>query len=297
MKTAHKIFTICGFLGIISACTSNTKTTEKEHITVDQKNATGSLNTTLNGKIFSIPSPIQTMTLLRKTEPNFKANLLNKVAKVDSYQTEYKRALNLGIYGADLGYSSIYLEKKHILDYIVTVEKITKSLGLESTFDKTFIDRYQKHVDNTDSMLVIVSDAFKNADLFLKNNNRKTVSALILAGGWIESLHFATALLKNNTKDKELLDRVCEQKQTLMTLIALLEENNKNNESDQLIAQLKELKIAFDTIVVNYKYAEPETNEKAHLTVLKHDISFDVQNETVNAITQQIEKIRTHITQ
>lgn len=41
-------------------------------------------------------------------------------------------------------------------------------------------------------MLVILSDAFRKGDSFLKQNKRKNVSALILAGGWIESMHFDT---------------------------------------------------------------------------------------------------------
>ncbi|HNR85442.1 MAG TPA: hypothetical protein PKN38_02460, partial [Taishania sp.] len=161
MKTTYKFTLVCGILALTVACTSNTANTDKEHITVDQENVDKTLNTRFNGRIFSVPSPILTMTLLRKIEPTFKASLLNNVSKVDSYQTEYKRALNLGIYGADLGYSSIYMEKKQIMDYIVTVEKITKSLGLESAFDKSFFERYQKHTDNTDSMMHIVSEAFK----------------------------------------------------------------------------------------------------------------------------------------
>ncbi|MCO5260068.1 MAG: hypothetical protein M9916_07990 [Crocinitomicaceae bacterium] len=280
-------------MGLLQSC-SNEVSNEKEHITVDQKDTNSSFNTRFDGKIFSIPSPILTMLLLKKIEPNFQSNLLNSSSKVDSYQTEYKRALILGVYGADLGYSSVYKDKKQIMDYIVTVEKLTKSLGLESAFDKSFVERYQKHTDNSDSMMHIVSDAFKNADLFLKNDNRKSVSSLILAGGWIESLHFASSLLDKKNND-ELIERIGEQKQTLLTLTSLLEENNKENESDKLISDLKELNKIFENISVDYQYAEPVTNSEKHLTELKHSIKFSINDETLSAIKTQITKIRNYL--
>ncbi|MEZ4891293.1 MAG: hypothetical protein R2779_12310 [Crocinitomicaceae bacterium] len=92
----------------------------------------------------------------------------------------------------------------------------------------------------------------------------KLALSLILASGWVESMHFATSLMKNNKNDKELIDRVGEQKQTLQTLIAVLEENNKNNESDQLIQSFRDLKTSFDQILMNYKYGAHNGCKKTH---------------------------------
>lgn len=293
MKTARYLCTFSMVLGLMASCTTDKKE-EKEQITVDQKDTNSSFNTKFDGKIFSIPSPILTMLLIKKIEPKFAVDLLNPVSKSDNYQTEHKRALMLGVYGSDLGYSSIYKDKRQIMDYIVTVEKLTKSLGLEASFDKSFVDRYQKYTDNSDSMMHIVSEAFKNADLFLKNDNRKSVSSLILAGGWVESIHFATSLLDKH-KNKELIQRIGDQKQTLSTLISLLEENNKGSENDKLIAMLKELKLVFDKIDINYTYAEPETFPERNLTVLKHTVAFEIDDDTLLLIKEQIAGIRKHI--
>lgn len=293
MKTTRYLFTFIIVLGLITSCTTDKKN-EKEQITVDQKDTNSSFNTTFDGKIFSIPSPILTMLLIKKIEPKFLVDLLNPVNKSDNYQTEHKRALILGVYGSDLGYASIYKDKRQIMDYIVTVEKLTKSLGLEASFDKTFIDRYQKYTDNSDSMMHIVSEAFKNADLFLKNDNRKSVSSLILAGGWIESIHFATSLLDKH-KNQELIERIADQKQTLATLISLLEENNKQSENNELIKKLKNLKTTFDKININYQYTEPETFADKHLTILKHTVSFEIDDATLLLIKDQLAEIRNHI--
>ena len=59
------------------------------------------------------------------------------------------------------------------------------------------------------------------ADQYLKNNDRDDVSALVLVGGWVESLYLtvsdAAAL-----KDAAMVNRIGEQKNTLNALIQLL---------------------------------------------------------------------------
>ncbi len=291
MKITHHLFGIGLIACALYSCSS--ETTTKEHITVEQDDVSNSLTTNFD-KIFSIPSPILTMLLLKKVSPAFHPELLNPTSKVDSYQTEHKRALLLGVYGADLGYSSIYKDKKNIIDYLVTVEKLTNSLGLGASFDNRFIERYQKNTNNSDSMLYIVSDAFKNADLFLKNGQRKSVSALILAGGWTESMHFATTLAEKNN-NQELLERIGDQQQTLTTLIALLEENNKASVNDELIRLYKELSNVFQEIEIMYTYNEPVTDAEKKTTTLKHTVSFEISTETLKAITEKITAIRQHI--
>lgn len=292
MKIVNHLCSIGLIVCALYSCSSETKT--KEHITVEQDDVSNSLTTNFDGKIFSIPSPILTMLLLKKVSPAFHPELLNPTSKVDSYQTEHKRALLLGVYGADLGYSSIYKDKKNIIDYLVTVEKLTNSLGLGASFDNQFIERYQKNTNNSDSMLYIVSDAFKNADLFLKNGQRKSVSALILAGGWTESMHFATTLAEKNN-NQELLERIGDQQQTLTTLIALLEENNKASVNDELIRLYKELSNVFKEIEILYTYNEPVTDAEKKTTTLKHTVSFEISAETLKAITEKITAIRQHI--
>lgn len=293
MKITHYLCGIGLLTGTLLSCSSDPP--KKDHITVEQNESENSLTTNFDGKIFSIPSPILTMLLLKKVNPVFQSELLNPSSKVDRYQTEHKRALLLGVYGADLGYASIYKDKKNILDYLVVVEKLTNSLGLDASFDQRFIDRYQKNTNNSDSMLYIVSDAFKNADLFLKNGQRKSVSALILAGGWTESMHFATALAEKKPQNQELLERIGDQKQTLATLIALLEENNKASSNDELIRYYKELSVIFQAIKVNYEYNQPETDAEKKTTTLKHTVSFEINTETLKAITEKITAIRQHI--
>src|SRR5581483_9857721 len=57
----------------------------------------------LNNQIFSIPSPIQTALLIKKSGYTYNKAILNGSDNYSHCDTKYKKALNLGIYGTDLG--------------------------------------------------------------------------------------------------------------------------------------------------------------------------------------------------
>ena len=229
--------------------------------------------------------------LLEESKSPYNEFLLNDLDKVGDYTSEYKKALNLGIYGTDLGYVSIYKQNSIALKYLSTIEKLTSKLGLEGAFDKDFMSRFEKNSTNKDSMMVIVSDAFKKSDNFLKSNNRKSVSALILVGGWIESMYLACNINKENENQK-ILDRIAEQSETLNTIIELLTDYNKKGEWDELIKDMKDLKFYFDQITINYEYMTPVTNAKKKITTLRHKTVVTVDSSTLNFINQKIESIR-----
>lgn len=288
-----KYLLACSFATtLLFSCSDSS--TEKEEIDTEILDPKKALNTNFDGKIFSIPSPIQTALLIKKASSVYYGDILNPISNSDKYTTEYTKALNLGIYGADLGYTSLYDQKAASINYLSVVEKLTSSLGLEGAFDKTFVKRYESNLANQDSMMIVVSDAFRKADLFLKNAKRKSTSALILTGGWIESMHFACQL-SLKSKNKEVTNRIGEQKQTLESICEILKEYNKKGSNDVLLSQMEDLLSSFEAIVMNYTYADPSTNVSTKTTTLKHSISFEISEKLLNDITKKITAIRTSI--
>lgn len=260
----------------------------------DLLDPSSSLNTDFDGKIFSIPSPIQMALLLKETKAPFNQALLNDTKNVGKYTTEYKQALNLGIYGADLGYASINDQNSASLNCISVVETLTDKLGLDGVFDKSFMTRFEKNKTNTDSVLMIVSEAFRNGDNYLKNEKRKSTSALILTGGWIESIYYACELNKTSNNPK-IIERIGEQQQTIATIIEILKEYNEKNQNDPLIADMTALKDEFDKIVIEYDFVKPKTDAKKKLTTLQHNTTVKVDPKVAVAISTKVNSIRESI--
>lgn len=278
--------------GILLVSCGDSKDPNK--IDEDLLDPSSSLNTDFDGKIFSIPSPIQMALLLKETNAPFNQALLNDTKNVGKYTTEFKQALNLGIYGADLGYASINDQNSTSLNCISVVETLTDKLGLDGVFDKSFMTRFEKNKTNTDSVLMIVSEAFRSGDNYLKNEKRKSTSALILTGGWIESIYYACELSKTSNNSK-IIERIGEQQQTIATIIEILKEYNDKNQNDTLITDLTALKEDFDKIVIEYDFVKPKTDAKKKLTTLQHNTTVKVDAKVLADISAKVNSIRESI--
>ncbi|TNE53425.1 MAG: hypothetical protein EP338_12900 [Bacteroidetes bacterium] len=278
---------------LLQACQTKEPEVEKS-IDEEVLDPNSSLNTNFDGKIFSIPSPVQTSMLIKEANLPFMGGLLNPPENADSYTSEVRRALNLGIYGTDMGYATLYNQNALSLKYLNAIEKITTELGLEGAFDKSFMDRLEKNSSDQDSMIRIVSDAFRKADNFLKNNDRKNTSVLILTGGWIESLYFACQLNRTSSNE-QILSRIGEQQQTLTTIIEILDLYNKDGINDEILSDLEDLKLTFNMVRVNYTYLAPETNEAKKLTTFRHKTKIRIDTNVLNMITLKINNLRSKI--
>lgn len=279
--------------GFVS-CTNDEEDEPKNTVDKEIIDENSSFNTVFDGKIFSIPSPVQTAYLIKQLDLPFDETLLNKNSNVSNYIKEYNQALNLGIYGTDVGYSSMYEQKDITMKYLSSVEKLTSELGLDIAFDNAFLKRFEKNNGNKDSMLVIMSDAYRKSDNFLKQSNRKSTSALILTGGWIESIYFATKLNKKK-QNPDVEKRIGEQKESLNSIIDILTEYNTDNQNDLLIAELKDLKVSFDKIVMNYKYSAPETDKAKKTTTFTHSLEIKLDKKILGEIESKIDAIRSNI--
>jgi hypothetical protein len=252
------------------------------------------LTTKIGGKMFSIPSPIQMSLLLKDEVKTFNEEMITNPKNASNFTTTFKKAINMGVYGSDLGYATIYENNTIALSYLQSIEDLSNELGIADAFNEDLINRFIENGNNQDSMLVIMSDGYREGDKFLKENEQHDIATLILTGGWIESLYFATQSYKQS-KSQDIANRIGEQKSALITIIELLEDYNTDEYYTQLISDLKDLKTDFDNIEFNYQYIEPQTNEDEGLTIIKSKTSVNIDGETMKNITSKIEKIRNNL--
>lgn len=243
---------------------------------------------------FSIPSPMQTSYLIKNSGANFDKALLNDPRNAPSYSTKFYRALNLGIFGADLGYVTLYDEHNKAIQYMNSCKRIGDELGVSGAFSPEMLKRFEANMGNQDSLLMLVSDAYSDSDKFLKNNDRSDVGCLVLAGGWIESLHFASKVADMHS-NPAVVQRIGEQKITLENLIKLLEKNANDEEYLELIDHLTELFELFDDVTVTYKYAKPTIDKEKKLAVINSTSEVSITEEQLTAIYEKIESIREQI--
>lgn len=243
--------------------------------------------------IYNIPSPTETVSILKRAGATYVYDYPNDPLNAEEYQTLTKQSLNLGIYGADLTYASVFNKSTETTFYLSCITKIGRKLGVEQVFNEDVHERVQDNIDNRDSMQTIVNETFWELDAYLKEQRRDNVSSLIVAGGWIESLYLASQFSKANPDNAEMRQRIAEQKYSLNNLMGLIKSyENKSGLSD-VISYLEDLEESFDKIKENKK-SNTASDEDGSM-MIGNVITLDVSDDLISEITKKIELIRAEI--
>jgi hypothetical protein len=232
--------------------------------------------------------------LIEKSGADYNKGYLNDAKSVTTYATNFQKALNLGVYGADVGYVTIYDQSQDALKYMAVINKLSDELGITGAFDEQTIKRFESNFGKRDSMLNLVAVAYRNADAFLKDNDRLNVGALVLAGGWIETLYFSTQIAAKD-KNQDVINRIGEQKYTLNNIVKMLTPYYNQPEYDVLVDELIELAYDFDAIEIKYTYEKPEVDIANKTTKINSKTEVVITDEHLQAIAGKVEMIRNKI--
>lgn len=285
-------------LFFVSSCGTSTEENGEQNIEDEVLEEIDSTSTQLykfDNTLFSIPSPYEVSILMKNLNIEFNPDILNPIGNSPNYTNSFTKALNIGVYGADLAYLNMNDQIPEATKYFATVKIIAEELQLSAAFDVETIKRVEANLGNEDSLLYILSKVYRNTDKYLKENNRQDLGVLVLTGGWIESLSFL-AKVAMETNNDQIKERLGEQKYPLDNLIKILTPfYNKSDQYGALIESLIDLAYVFDGIEVEYVYEAPTTNAENKLTMINSSTQLLMNAEHVSMISDKVNKIRTSI--
>lgn len=250
----------------------------------------------INELIHSIPSPIEMTSLIQSSGAEFDAQILNNTANIDNYETAHQKAVNLGIYGADLGYLNIYEKTMLSVDYISSVRSLAKDLKVEQFFDFQTLKRLASSSKNIDSLINITTQGFSKMDAYLREQNRTKASVLIVTGTFIEGLFIATQI-SEKSKNPELVERIGEQKMSIDNLLLMLDVYKNDPDVADLANEIRELKSLYDEVKIIITYGEPVSKEVNGMLVIEDNSTSEIvmSDELLISITEKIKNIRSKI--
>jgi hypothetical protein len=279
----------------IVGCSNSSDQTEAEAIEEDvdsslQEPESDGLSKTKQ-VFYSLPSPIETALLLKRAGAKFNQDYLNSPDNAGKYTTSKLQALNLGVYGADLSFVSMFDQSQLSIKYLSVVKKLADDLGILNAVDQGIFDRMNANIDNTDSLMEIISETFMNSDSFLKESDRTEVAAIVLVGGWMEGLYIAMQIAKSTDGNKEIIQRIIDQRLSLNTLLNLLDDYKDNPDIQELITTMQEINKLFNKISVTSSKIETVVGEDGK-SELKSSIDVKYDPKDLDELFSKVEMFR-----
>jgi hypothetical protein len=252
MKTvfARSNFIIAIFLTIIiifSGCTGKSPKSAQQS---DESTTTGEMESkdevVKEISDYPLPTSFEVTRLLIEAGASYILDLCNETNNVSKYISLKSKALNLGIYGADLSYAATYNQTQETMQFLEASSTLIDELQISTAFNQTLVDRVEANIDNVDSLIIIISDSFYDSYQYLQENKQDKISLLILAGSWIEALYISTQITTITKENQEIVEIISDQESTLSKLLELMDPVKDDPIIKDIYISLASIKVLYD---------------------------------------------------
>jgi len=216
-------------LVIVYSFTGCTGKSTKSKESKESRTATGELTESKDQVIkeisdYPLPTSFEVTRLLIESGASYILDLCNKTDNVSKYISLKSKALNLGVYGADLSYAATYNQTQETMQFLEASSNLIDELQISTAFNQTLVDRVEANIDNVDSLISIISDSFYDSYKYLQENNQDKISLLVMAGSWIEALYITTQItVVPQGDDQKIIDIISDQESSLSKLLEIIE--------------------------------------------------------------------------
>lgn len=247
---------------------------------------------------YTVPTPNELFDIVKALGGELNVGLINSLDNKDNYVDLKSKALNFGVYSADLGYMSCFENGIEFLKYTKAIENLGNELGISEVFDQDLMDRIANNEDDFDSLFTISNETYFDSYLYLEENKKGQELSLIIIGGYIESLYIVTNLIEEYKEGNEMLERIGAQKLVLENIIDFCSQYADETAVSEALSSIMELKSVFDD---NMTFVEPDAKAAAQndgdVRVVASSGSYEMNEKTFNAVKAQITELRNNITQ
>ena len=223
----------------------------------------------LDFAIVNLKSSDDFIKSLSENQQLYDEQLLNNPKNVVEYESSRAKALNVGVYGADLNYIIHFNQIQISFKYLLSAKQLSDQIGVAMAFDKKALDKFNGNIEQKDTLINIVSSAYDVIKRYLKNGEQFQVATLVMTGSWVENMHLTLNVLpevKNAQEKKNIVSKLSSQQEyalNLMTLLAIL-----NSQNDETISDIEK-----DLNTISKELVKITPDEKTELPVLNELIA------------------------
>ena len=284
--------------GVFSCSSSSDEVNSQEAIEVETEELVE--EATNDNVFYQMPTPNELFAVLKNSDAPFNKEILNDVSNSGNYLTKFSKALNFGVFTADLAYATSQGSFEDAASLFEAVKSLSKDLEIENAIDQIIFERLKENLENSnaDSLFYLSNETYYSAFSYLQENDRQDVLGMIAVGGWIEGLNIILNL-EPYSEDSEICQRIADQKLTLENLLIFVSDI-KNDKLTDLVSDLSVLEEIFNEESQNSNDESSEievvnsTNEDG-VMVFRGGNSVSLSNSQFDQLKSTVMDLRTSI--
>jgi hypothetical protein len=247
---------------------------------------------------YQVPTPNELFAVLKNAEVAYNRENLNDISNVNKYETKASKALNFGVYTADLAYITSLGQMDDASKFFETIRNLSKDLEIENAVDEVILKRLQSNLENSnaDSLFYLSNETYYNAYSYLEENDRRDVLAMIVVGGWIEGLNIILNL-EPYSDGSEVCQRIADQKLTLENLM-IFTSTIENDQLSEIVGELSAIEEVFNSEIIEEEAEATEftsSESEDGVMIFGGGVSSSISEAQFNELKSIVLDLRTSI--
>jgi hypothetical protein len=181
--------------------------------------------------VYPLPTSAEVIKRLSDFDLGFIIGLSNPPANAKNYVSAYSRAVNVGIYGADLSYATLYNVQQDVIDNLGAIRTLSNDLNLSKLYDESLYQKIKSQFDNRDTLVSILADAYSKTYSYMVDGGQENLAILMVGGAWAEGVYLTASVSESGNHLTGFESLMLEQKKSF----ELFEETSKPFANDELV--------------------------------------------------------------
>ena len=245
---------------------------------------------------YAVPTPNELFEIIKIQGGEQRVGLVNSLDNRPNYVDQKSKALNFGVYSADLAYMSCFGIGTEFLMYFKAIEEMGTDLGIEGAFDEELMDRIENNEGDTDSLFAISNESYYDSYLYLEENGKGVELCLIMAGGYIESLYIVCSLVDKFKEGDPVIEKIGDQKLVLENLLDFILQYSDDESVSEIMDDLISLSEVFETSMEFEESGTSIDKGENNMLILTGGGSYKMTKNSLEKITAKAKELREKIT-
>jgi hypothetical protein len=277
-------------LFVLNACNNQSEPAEE----LFHQKGTETENREIREVIYSMYLPTDMANLFKQSGANYDPDIPAPINDITLYTNQEQIAVMLGIYGVDISYMKILEQNLPVAQYYRAIESLSKKIGIPNDiFEKSYI-QLEKYFNNADSLSAVLENIYRHADNFFRENDNENLSALVLAGGWVEAVYIGLKIYEENNGSQEMAERLLQQKFSLNSVYTILSNHQESQVVKEYLLMLKKIRKVFDRVEIRYQ-KEGFSVDTAQKKIQNYNAHISYDEKTMDDLSRIIPLIRNEL--
>jgi hypothetical protein len=226
-------------------------TASKKELKTQEMEQEKTLEGEIESHVYPLPTSAEVIKMLTDLEVGYNIGITNPVSNTKKYFNSKQKAINMGVFGADLSYVTLYNIQQEVMNYLDAIRTLTYDLNMSKIYDQSVYDSIRANFDSKDKLVKILTGTFEDTYSYLSENDQQDLALLVVGGAWVEGMYLTTHVSEAAYNVAGISRNLIEQKQSFELYLEITQPYISNPVIGDFVKLLDPIKIVYEGLTTS----------------------------------------------